>query len=276
MKESIWEFADIKNISPNLSTQDYLELMWLTFSDFEWKNVTSIWWWFWILEMDLAETWNTIVEMIDPIYWDKDIVSEKRKDTYERIKQKYSRQKGCSDTLNWIIDELKKSKQQKEKEIFDLLNEKHTNQTDCLKQYDYLEKQIQQITKDILDKENLKNIRQKYYENRKRLIQNLEKWKNTIPMTMIINPSYWEDIQWIELWTKDYVFINHVLNSFSHKIKKILEQADKILKNDWKIFITDYWNELQNLQEYFQNNWTLKRLWWTFCWYFKKWEYKKL
>lgn len=74
MKESIWEFADIKNISPNLSTQDYLELMWLTFSDFEWKNVASIWWWFWILEMDLAETWNTIVETIDPIYWDKDIV----------------------------------------------------------------------------------------------------------------------------------------------------------------------------------------------------------
>ncbi len=60
----------IASIRPDYITKDYLELILLDISDFEGKNVVSIWWWFWMLEMDLAKNW-TNVQIVDPIYNNK-------------------------------------------------------------------------------------------------------------------------------------------------------------------------------------------------------------
>jgi hypothetical protein len=112
------------------------------------------------------------------------------------------------------------------------------------------------------------------YHNKEDLLKNLDEWHSTIPITLKINESFWEDIKWIEKWSKDFVFINHLLCHFKGKISAFLDQSDQILKEWGTIFIVDYWNELFELQEYFKRNGTYKSVWWTFCWSLKKWEYK--
>lgn len=100
-------------IRPDYTTKDYLELIWLDISDFEGKNVVSIWWWFWMLEMYLATNW-TNVQIVDPIYKNKEEIQNKleehlrtfkyiaeiRKQYIEQTKQKLT--KCLSDTQEQI------------------------------------------------------------------------------------------------------------------------------------------------------------------------------
>lgn len=281
MEESSWDFIDIKNISLNLSTQDYFRLMWLTFSDFEWKNIASIWWWFWMLEMDLVETGNTMVEVIDPLFSDLDTINKNRNKTYWWIKDGYERQKEINPVKD-ILQKLYEEKKRVEEKISGLLD----GNFDISELYE-LEDELNGINFEIEDKKNKQENIQKYIENKIKIILNLEKWNSMLNSCnekqnfgkLKLNSSYWENIKWVEKWTKDYVFINHILYKFNEdpeKIEKFLEQADKILRDDWKIFIVDYMWDLPEFEKYFQKKWTYKKFSWEICGFLSKWEYKEL
>lgn len=265
------EFADVKNISPNLITQDYLNLMWLNISDLEWKSIASIWWWFWILEMDLAKKWNN-VEVIDPIYWDLALRQRKRNETYDRLKWAYEKKYFWENTISDTQYQIQKI-QQAISQVFD--NEQ-LNTQQCYQMYDELKIKEQELQEKLNNAKKTQKRRERLFNNKVYLIQNLEDRSKELPQNITLNPSYWENIQNIEVDSKDIIFINHILHCFPNKIKQFLEQADKILSENGKIYIVDYYNYLENLQNYFKTNWTYKIDWWTICWSLKKWEYKEI
>lgn len=245
---SVWESANIGSINPNLTTQDFLNLMWMDISDFKWKKVASIWGWFWILEMDLAKTWKTNVEIVDPLFSDPSETKKVVKDTYKRFSKLQQESMASYEYFNsWIKNDLFNdlNNSTPEKEIFEKRDHIRVNLWFWHSAF-------------WLDDENFK-----------------------LPNTLKLNPSYWENIQWIEPNSQDFIFINHLLYSFPYKLNKFLSQADKILKPWWTIFIVDYNNSLPQLQEYFKKNWTYKseKDWWeywTFCGKLKKGEWKDI
>ena len=104
---SVWESANIGSINPNLITQDFLNLMWMNISDFEWKKVASIWGWFWILEMDLAKTWKTNVEIVDPLFSNPSETKKVVKDTYKRFSKLQQESMASYEYFNsWIKNDL--------------------------------------------------------------------------------------------------------------------------------------------------------------------------
>ena len=250
------EFADTKCISPNLASDDYLQLMHLDFSDFEWKKVASIWWWFGILEMDLAKRW-TDVEIIDPIYSSTELRQKKLDETYDWVKKSYMEATWHrTGVLEKWIENLKK-------EIALLLEDENPN----------IEK-LYEKQQELEEKESQKKRKDKLLHNKLLLMKNLEDRHHEKPNNLILNPSNWEDIHGIDESSKDYVLINHLLHYFPDKINIFLQQADKILKDWWNIFIVEYIDELPELQEFFMKNWTYNVIWWTFCGSLKKWEFK--
>lgn len=250
------DFPKVKCISPNLASDDFLELMQLDFSDFEWKKVASIWWWFGILEMDLANLWID-VEIIDPIHSNEELRGGKRQETYDWICTSYTKALKHKDGIleGWIA-ELKK-------DIEVILDyERRINLQDLHDKQQELE-----------EKEELKKRKDKLLHNKLLLKQNLEKRNNNEkPNKLTLNPSSGENIEGIEPNSKDFVFINHILNYFPDKIDIFLGQANKILKDWWTIFIVDYADWLLELQKFFREIWTYNVLWWTFCGSIKKWE----
>ena len=269
------EFADIKSISPNLITQDYLNLMWLNISDLEWKSIASIGWWFWILEMDLAKKWNN-VEVIDPIYWDPILRQRKRNETYDRLKWAYERKHEKNDFLEKTVEDIKYKIQKIQQELLHIFDNDHLNTQEQYNIYDELKIKKQKLQEQLTSTKETQKRRERLFNNKVYLIQNLEDRSKELPQNITLNPSYWENIQNIETDSKDIIFINHILHCFPNKLKQFLEQADKILKDDWKIYIVDYYDYIENLQNYFKINWSYKLDWWTFCWSLKKWEYKEI
>lgn len=270
------EFADIKSISPNLITSDYLNLMWLDFSDFEWKKVASIWWWFWILEIDLAKKWNVNVEVIDPIYWSSELRERKRKETHEWLKQSYERRHEKNNILQESLERLEKELIKIRAQLSQVFDNDRLNTQQCYELYDNLSIKEQELQEKLEETQKLKERRDQLFSNKPILIQWLEERNSKIPGNIKLNPSYWENIEGIETGSKDIIFINHILHCFPNKLKQFLEQADKILSENGKIYIVDYYDYLENLQNYFKTNWTYKIDWWTICWSLKKWEYKEI
>ena len=263
------ELTDIKCISPNLASDDYLKLMHLDFSDFEWKKVASIWWWFGILEMDLATMW-TDVEIIDPIYSNEESIQEAWLKTYIWFKNNCDRRSKDNGVIENAIIDVKQKIGKMEKEIADLFNWRNSDKWKFDELYNNLD--IGWWTLKWL--EERKNEKLKLFKNKEILLKNLSKWENERPENLVLNSSYWQEIHDIPESSKDYVFINHTLSYFPNEINKFLEQADKILKNWWSIFIVDYCDTLPELQDFFRKNWTYNILWWTFCGSLKKWEFK--
>lgn len=253
--ENKWEFVNIQNVSPNLNSEDFLSLMDLSFSDFYWKKIASIGAWFWILEMDIAKVWKTEVEVVDPIYNTDETRNKSWEKTYARISKKQKMAKPKNNYLEESIENLNNIL---------LTPDEFDSRTE------------QQIINDLLWKESLRKRRELLYQNKQKILENLLNRKNQRPNNLKINWSFWEDIKWIEYWSKDYIFINHLLYKFQKKIIKFLQQADNLLKDDWKIYIIDYVWEIDFLEKYFKQNWTYKSIWWEFWWALKKWEYLNL
>jgi len=263
------EFTDIKCISPNLASDDYLQLMHLDFSDFEWKKVASIWWWFGILEMDLARQW-TEVEIIDPVYKNEESIQEAWQKTYIWFKENCDRRSEDNGIIENRIIEVKQEIEKMERKIADLFNWSNSDKW----KFDELYNNLDHKWWTLKWLKERKDGKAKLFKNKEILLRNLNRWKAEKPDTLIFNPSSWQEIRDIPESSKDYVFINHTLSYFPNEIDRFLEQADKILKDWWTIFIVDYVDKLSELQDFFRKNWTYNILWWTFCGSLKKWEFK--
>ena len=221
-------YVDVKNICPNWVTDNFLDFMNLNLEDLNGKNITSIGGWFGIFEMDAAHN-GAKVTIVDPMFMDENYVNLKLQENIDWIKEKIRRQK--KGILEWIRSDVEKT-----------LNESNDEdeKLECrqkLKWYDGLQVQ-----------------KNEYSDRHKQLLNHLKNWKeNQKKYWLILNPSSWDNIQWIDANSQDMVVIAHILwhiyNRSSLNIKDFLDQWYKVLKSGWKLWIIDYVWDIENLEK---------------------------
>ena len=72
-------YVEVPNLNPNWITENFLDFMNINLTDLVGKNVTSIWWWFWVFESDAAKA-GAFVTVVDPIYSDINSLDTKLKE----------------------------------------------------------------------------------------------------------------------------------------------------------------------------------------------------
>jgi hypothetical protein len=117
------------------------------------------------------------------------------------------------------------------------------------------------------------------------LMNHLKNWKeNQKKYGLILNPSSWDKIEWIDKNSQDFVVIAHTLSHIYNKsdwdIIEFLSEASKILKSEWKLYVIDYLWDIPDLEKILKNT-KLKEYYkenrWSFaCCFNKKWLSKFL
>lgn len=217
---------DTKNINPNLITGDFLNFMLMgnLYSEnkncFENKNVTSIGWWFWILEMDMAKS-GANVTIVDPMFIDLDVVNLKLSENIDRLEK--------------LVKILSESTSQIMKTFL----------------YDWCKFWT-------LGKEDEKNLSDNELLLRKTylLLTHLRNWKeNQRKYWVVLNPSSGDNIEWVDENSQDFVIIWHTLwhvyNKSSWNVWDFLRESLKLVKPWWKIYIIDYVWKMKELEEMF-------------------------
>ncbi len=220
-------YVDVKNICPNWITENFLDFMDLKLVDLKGKNITSIGWWFGIFEMDMAKEWSKVIA-VDPMFANQDWIDSKLQKNIEWIKRKIRWK--FEDRIEWMKKEISKvisqSKDEKEK--------MEANKT--LQWYN--------------DRQSDMN---EYLRRRKILLNHLNNWKeNQVKYGLILNPSSWDNINWIEKNSQDVVIIGHTLWHIYNKsfwdIGDFLKESLKLLKSEWKLYIIDYVWDIKELE----------------------------
>ncbi len=252
-------YVDVKSISPNWITDNFLDFMDLNAEKLKGKNITSIGWWFWIFEMDMAKNWANVT-IVDPMFVDKQWIDVKLKENMDWMKEKsrWKNEGKFEKMKSEIIDVLAESKDEKE------IAEAQEN----LQRYNERQTEIEE-----------------YIRRRKILLKHLRNWKeNQIKYWLILNSSSWDDIKWIDKNSQDFVVIAHTLSHIYNKsdwdIIKFLSEASKILKSEWKLYVIDYLWDIPDLEKILKNT-KLKEYYkenrWSFaCCFDKKWLSKFL
>ena len=252
-------YVDVKNISPNWITENFLDFMNLKLEDCKWKNITSIGWGFWIFEMDMAKEWAKVIA-VDPMFANQEWIDAKLQENMDWMQEKSRwKNEGKFEKMKAeIIDVLAESKDEKE------IVEAQEN----LQRYNERQAEIEE-----------------YIRRRKILMNHLKNWKeNQKKYWLILNSSSWDDIKWIDKNSQDIVVIAHTLSHIYNKsdwdIIDFLSEASKILKSEWKLYVIDYlWDipdlekilEKTKLKEYYkENKWSFA------CCFNKKWLSKFL
>jgi len=247
-------YVDVKSICPNWDTPNFLDFMDLKSEDCKGKKITSIGWWFGVFEMDMAKNWAKVV-IVDPMFANQDWIDAKLYENIDWMEEK----------SRW---KLEKKYWKFRSEIAQILSESKD------------EKEIAEA------KEKLKwfNERQaeveEYVRRRKNLLNHLKNWKeNQKKYGLILNPSSWDKIEWIDKNSQDFVVIAHTLSHIYNKsdwdIVEFLKEACKLLKSDGKLYIIDYVRditELEKLLEITETKQYYKVNKWSFvCCFDKKW-----
>lgn len=247
-------YVDVKSISPNWITDNFLDFMDLNAEKLKGKNITSIGWWFWIFEMDMAKNWANVT-IVDPMFANKQWIDVKLKENMDWMKEKSRwKNEGKFEKMKLeIIDVLAESKDEKE------IAEAQEN----LQRYNERQAEIEE-----------------YLRRRKILMEHLKNWKeNQIKYWLILNSSSWEDIKWVDKNSQDVVLIAHTLSHIYNKsdwdIVNFLSEASKILKSDWKFYIIDYIRDVPDVEKVLEET-NLKKYYkvnkWSFvCCFDKEW-----
>ena len=221
-------YVDVKSISPNWITDNFLDFMNLKLEDCKWKNITSIGWGFWIFEMDMAKNWANVT-IVDPMFANKQWIDVKLKENMDWMKEKsrWKNEGKFEKMKSEIIDVLAESKDEKE------IAEAQEN----LQRYNERQAEIEE-----------------YLRRRKILMEHLKNWKeNQIKYWLLLNSSSWDDIKWIDVNSQDIVLIAHTLSHIYNKsdcdIVNFLSEASKILKSDWKFYIIDYIRDIPEVEK---------------------------
>lgn len=224
----------IVNTWLNISSKDILWLLWLTIDDFENKTSLDIWWWFSDLPF-LLESIKTNTIIVDPIFnymikthIQKNINTFKEFDAYI-IKSIFKNQEK--------IDELN---------IYtDLINLTDTNSRIRLGAINTKISSLESKNKNLnslLQTHNELTITLKKWLDLKDIdleVMSSDKWLQIWSNIVNINWSLWDNIEWIENNSVDLIFINHVITKSTVNPIKLLKQADKLLKQGWKIYIME-------------------------------------
>ena len=221
-------YVDVKSISPNWITDNFLDFMDLNAEKLKGKNITSIGWWFWIFEMDMAKNWANVT-IVDPMFANKQWIDVKLKENMDWMKEKsrWKNEGKFEKMKSEIIDVLAESKDEKE------IAEAQEN----LQRYNERQAEIEE-----------------YLRRRKILMEHLKNWKeNQIKYWLILNSSSWDDIKWVDNGSQDIVLIAHTLSHIYNKsdwdIVNFLSEASKILKSDWKFYIIDYIRDIPEVEK---------------------------
>ena len=221
-------YVDVKSISPNWVTDNFLDFMNLKLEDCKWKNITSVGWGFGIFEMDAAKEWANVT-IVDPMFADQNSLDSKLQENIHWLNKK----------TNWessnLVERLRA-------EVAETLSssrypDKYEEVLDRLRRYDERKSEIDE-----------------YIKRRREQIEHLKTWKgNQEKCWLILNPSSWDDIIWIEANSQDFVVIAHTLSHIYSKsswdIIDFFRQWYKILKADWKLWIIDYVWDIKNLEK---------------------------
>lgn len=226
--ENLEWYVESKNVSPNRVTENFLDFMDMNIEDCKWRKITSIGWWFWIFEVDIAKIWADVT-LVDPVYKDKSQISLKLDENKKRLTRKKR------DKVQAVMNERKKeleialaNKQWNVKENEETLN--FINE--CIENFD------------------------EYQCRRERLVNNLNEWcENVEKYNIKLNPSSWENIVWVEPSNQDIVMINHTLNhiitsteSREKIVKSILLEWYRLLNEKWILWIIDYSWDLKSFE----------------------------
>ena len=108
-------YVDVKSISPNRITENFLDFMNLKLEDCKGKNITSIGWGFWIFEMDMAKEWAKVVA-VDPMFANQEWIEAKLQENMDWMQEKSRwKNEGKFEKMKAeIIDVLAESKDEKE------------------------------------------------------------------------------------------------------------------------------------------------------------------
>ena len=247
-------YVYVKSICPNRNTADFLKFMDLKLEDCKWKNITSIGWWFWIFEMDAAKAWAKVTA-VDPMFSIQEWIDAKLQENIDWMQEKSRwKNEGKFEKMKAeIIDVLAESKDEKE------IAEAQEN----LQRYNERQAEIEE-----------------YIRRRKILMNHLKNRKeNQKKYGLILNPSSWDKIEWIDKNSQDFVVIAHTLSHIYNKsdwdIVEFLKEACKLLKSDGRLYIIDYVRditELEKLLEITETKQYYKVNKWSFvCCFDKKW-----
>lgn len=247
-------YVDVKSICPNWVTDNFLDFMDLELEDLKGKSITSIGWWFWIFEMDMAKEWSNVT-IVDPMFADKSWIDSKLQENIDWLRSKIRWK--FEDRIEWMKKEISKvisqTKDEKEK----------TEAKETLQWYNDRQSDMKE-----------------YLRRRKILLNHLNNWKeNQIKYWLILNPSSWDNIEWIGENSQDVVVIGHTLWHIYNKsfwdITDFLNEALKLLKPGWKLYIIDYvWDivELERMLEKTGRKKYYRADRWSFvCCFDKKW-----
>ena len=221
-------YVDVKSISPNRITENFLDFMELKLEDCKGKNITSIGWWFGIFEMDMAKEWAKVVA-VDPMFANQEWIDAKLKENIDWMQEK-SKWKNGSKFEKMKADIVKiLSESEDERELFEA--------QERLQRYNERQAEIEE-----------------YLYRRKILLNHLKNRKeNQIKYWLILNSSSWDDIKWIDRNSQDVVLIAHTLSHIYNKshwdIVNFLSEASKILKSDWKFYIIDYIRDIPEVEK---------------------------
>lgn len=218
----IFAVLDDKNIdtdeikcfaAPQTPPEDILNFLGLDLQYFKWKKILDLWWWFGWMPFVLENYVDSYV-ICDPCF--------------EQALKNIALNKTISIQENWI-NNVKKELEG----INNQLNNLQSRQTAArYKSNDLLEKSND--LRNIYCK-NIYIVKQKvldYINMRKNFDQNQHP-------KIIINPSKWEDIKWVEDYSQDVVLICHILDKIYINYLWILAEASRILKSDWEILIVE-------------------------------------
>ena len=220
-------YVDVKSICPNWDTQNFLDFMDLKLEDCKWKNITSIGWGFWIFEMDAAKEWANVT-IVDPMFSDKSLLDSKLKENIHWLNKK----------TNWESSNLVEKLRMEVAETLSSSRypDKYEEVLDRLRRYDERKLEIDE-----------------YIKRRRKQIEHLRNWKeNQEKCWLILNPSSWDNIKWIDQNSQDFVVIahtlSHIYNKSSWDIIDFFKQWHKVLKSDWKFWIIDYLWDISDLE----------------------------
>lgn len=247
-------YVNVKSISPNRITENFLDFMELRLEDCKGKNITSIGWWFGIFEMDMAKEWAKVVA-VDPMFANQEWIDAKLQENIDWMYGK-SKWKNGSKFEKMKADIVKiLSESEDERELFEA--------QERLQRYNECQAEIEE-----------------YLYRRKILLNHLKNRKeNQIKYGLILNPSSWDKIEWIDKNSQDVILIAHTLSHIYNKshwdIVKFLSEASKILESEWKLYVIDYVWDILDVEQVFEKT-NFKKCYkvnkWSFvCCFDKKW-----
>lgn len=257
-------YIEVKNICPNRTTEDFLDFMGITLTDCKWKNITSIWWWFGIFEMDACKAWSNIT-IVDPLFTDTKNISLKIQENYNRLNKV---KLACTTTKS--AEHMSKTINEISQQLKELLLNRSSSEVS--------QSQINKLKSDLQRRIKRKDELEKRTKKLQTLLDHLLSRENNYKANnLILNSSAWNHITGIWEWTQDLVLINHTLShiykNFSlEDIKQTLSEWYKLLYDNWKLWIIDYKQDMQPIETWLQdkNASRYKTNYWSFSYRFDK------